>query len=140
MPAHTKYKRKYAKALKEGLREDGKSIAEVCSLWGISETCYHNWCKERPDFKEAHEQGDRDKKAWWFKLQRKVASGESAGNAAVINFALKNEAEYVDKQEVHNTHEEQIHTLVIKTLPSYTQGKVIEHDSTIGNLPHTESE
>jgi hypothetical protein len=116
--ANSLYKRKYAKDLLNGIRKDGKSIEEVCAVWGVSDDAYHNWRKIHPEFEEAHKVGDSHKRAWWYQIQRKVASGEQTGNAAVINFALKNEAGYVDKQEVHTTHEEQIRTIKIEMLPS----------------------
>jgi hypothetical protein len=123
------YKKKYARELMKGLRKDGKSIEEVCSLWGISADAYSDWRKKYPEFEEAHKQGDRDKRAWWFALQRNVAAGIHPGNAAVINFALKNENGYVDKTEVHNTHEEQITTLRIEVhKPIQDIGRIIEQE------------
>lgn len=134
------YKKKYAKQLLNGLRKDGKSIEEVCAIWGVSVDAYRDWRKAHKEFEEAHKQGDRDKRAWWFSLQRKVASGEATGNASVINFALKNEADYVDKTEVHNTHEEQITTLRIELHKPVQQsiGRVIDSGTT--NLPNPESD
>lgn len=131
------YKPKYAKQLLNGLRKDGKSIEEVCSIWGVSTDAYADWRKKYPKFEEAHRQGDRDKRAWWFQLQRKVASGESPGNASVINFALKNENDYVDKTEVHNTHEEAITTLRIEVhKPIADIGRIIDGTS---NMSDTKS-
>lgn len=124
----SKYKKKYAKQLIEGLRKDGKSIEECCLLWGVSDKTYQNWRKKYPEFEEAHQIGEMDKKAWWRQLQRKVACGESAGNAAIINFALKNEADYVDRQETHHTHDEQIQTIKIEVLPKAP--RIIEHERT----------
>jgi len=129
------YKKKYAKQLKNGMRADGKSIEEVCAIWGVSADAYAAWRKVHSEFEEAHRQGDRDKRAWWFQLQRKVASGESPGNAAIINFALKNEADYVDKTEVHNTHEEAITTLRIEVHKPFGQlpnGNII--DGVVNNI------
>ncbi len=144
----SKYKKKYAKQLMEGMRLDGKSIEECCSIWGVSVDAYRDWRKAHPEFEEAHRQGDRDKRAWWFQLQRKVASGEAHGNASVINFALKNEADYVDKTEVHNTHEEAITTLrievhqpmgrIIESTPSEPTANLSDTKST-GLLQNTES-
>ncbi len=123
MAAKSKYKKKYAKELREGLRKDGKSIDEVCLHWHVSESAYQGWRKAHPEFEEAHKMGEMDKKAWWRGQQRKAAA---AGNAAVINFALKNECDYVDKQEVEHKHNEQITTIRIERLP----GRVIEHERT----------
>lgn len=129
MRSDSKYRPKFKKQLLSGLRTDGKSIEEVCALWGISVATYHNWRKTVKGFEDAHAQGDLDKTSWWRKLQRQVASGESPGNAAVINLALKNEVGYVDKQEVEHTHNEQITTIRIERLPS-NEGRILEHDST----------
>jgi len=127
---NSKYRPKFAKDLRNGLRKDGKSIEEVCSEWGVTTTAYYNWVEAHETFKTAHAIGEQDKTAWWRKLQRSVASGARRGNAGVINLALKNEANYVDKQEVHNSHEEKITTIKIEMLPPRETkqiGNVIEH-------------
>ena len=125
---NSKYRPKYAKDLRNGMRKDGKSIAEVCNIWGVTKIAYDGWRKTFPTFEHAHQIGEQDKQAWWFQIQRKVASGEQAGNASIINFALKNENDYVDKSEVHNTHEEQITTLRIEVhKPMANIGNIIEH-------------
>lgn len=135
MAAKSKYRKKFTKELLKGLRKDGKSIEEVCLLWGISDQTYQNWRLKYPEFEEAHLIGEMDKKAWWRQLQRQVASGKSAGNAAVINFALKNEAGYVDKQEVHNTHDEKINIIKIEMLPSRNELKYINAEGS-ESLPY----
>lgn len=122
----SKYKNKYALQLKRGLRKDGKSIEECCSLWGITTKTYYNWIKTIPKFAEAAEIGEQDKTSWWRIQQRLAATGEIKGNAGVINLALKNEAGYVDKQEIEHKHEEQITTIRIERIES-TQPRIIEH-------------
>lgn len=123
---NSKYRPKFAKDLRNGLRKDGKSIEEVCCIWGVTVTTYNGWIKTFPMFAEAHQIGEQDKTSWWRLMQREVASGARPGNAGVINLALKNEAGYVDKQEVAHTHDEQITTIRIEHIqPAKT--RVIEH-------------
>lgn len=122
----SKYKNKYRLQLKRGLRKDGKSIGECCSLWGVTEKTYHNWRKAYPEFEEAHIIGEQDKNGWWREQQRLAATGKIKGNAGIINLALKNEVGYVDKQEIEHKHEEQITTIRIERIES-TQPRIIEH-------------
>lgn len=123
---NSKYRPKFAKDLRNGIRKDGKSLEEVCNIWGVTIHAYQNWIKTFPTFAEAHQIGEQDKTAWWRQIQRKVASGETSGNAGVINLALKNEAGYVDKQEVAHTHDEQITTIRIEHIQP-AQARIIEH-------------
>lgn len=134
---NSKYRPKYAKDLRNGMRKDGKSIEECCSIWGVTDTAYYSWIKTFPTFAEAHKIGEQDKTSWWRLLQREVASGVRPGNAGVINLALKNEAGYVDKQEVAHTHEEQITTIRIEHIPS-KPARIIEHERT-ESLPYEKS-
>jgi len=128
MRTHTnsKFRPKYSKQLRNGLRADGKSIREICSIWGITKRTYENWRKAHPSFEEAHEIGENDKASWWHKTQRSAATGEIQGNATLISQALKNECDYVDKVEVHNTHDEKITTIRIEMLPSRDLNRIID--------------
>ena len=126
---NSKYRPKFAKDLRNGLRKDGKSIEEVCCLWGVTTTAYNAWIKTFPTFAEAHQIGEQDKTSWWRLVQREVASGARPGNAGVINLALKNEAGYVDKQEIEHKHDEQITTIRIEHIQP-AQTRVIEHVGT----------
>jgi len=126
---NSKYRPKFAKDLRNGLRKDGKSIEEVCCLWGVTISAYNGWIKAHPTFAEAHQIGEQDKTSWWRLMQREVASGVRPGNAGVINLALKNEAGYVDKQEVAHTHDEQITTIRIEHIQP-PQARIIEHERT----------
>ena len=133
---NSKYRPKYARELLNGLRSDGKSIDECCANWGVTITAYNGWRKTHPKFEIAHQQGELDKTSWWRKLQRQVATGEVNGNPGVINLALKNEAGYVDKQEIHNSYDEKIETIKIELLPNRQeqQGRVLEHVQTVKHL------
>lgn len=127
MPTPTKYRKKYTKQLLEGLRADGKSIEECCQIWGVNTKTYNNWIEKYPEFKEAAEFGERDKRAWWNKEHRDVASGVKPGNASCLNFGMKNQADWVDKQEVHSLHEERLNIIKIEVLPRrIDQGIVID--------------
>lgn len=128
----SKYKKKYAKQLKNGLRTDGSSIPEVCIMWGISRTTYYNWVQQYPEFAAADEIGNRDCAAWWFDLTRKIASGKVKGNAGVVCFALKNVEgiNWADKAEVKTTTTEKVNTININVLPSKKDTLVIDHDPT----------
>lgn len=138
MSQKSKYKKKYSTMLLEGLRSDGKSVIECCLAFGISAKTYYNWIKEHEEFAHAADIGDMQCAEWWHKNQRSVASGDSAGNAAVINFAMKNvdKIKWLDKSEVHTTHDEQIRTIRIEMLPPRSEGRVIEHERT-ESLPNT---
>lgn len=132
-----KYRPKFARELRDGLRKNGWSIAECCLHWKVSVGTYYNWIEAHPKFAEAATVGELDAAAWWHRLNRDVASGVEKGNAGLIQFALKNieGINWADKVEVNNTYDEQVHTLNINVLPSYDErmlieeGEVVEHDS-----------
>src|ERR1700731_3335375 len=100
-----KYNKKYAKELMNGLRNDGGSIAEVCQKWKVTRVTYYAWIDKHPEFKEAHEFGNRDCASWWHQLNRKAACGEVKANAGIICFAMKNidGIGWQDKVEVNTT-------------------------------------
>ncbi len=129
MVAKSKYRKKYTKQLLNGLRKDGLSIEECCQEWGICVSTYKDWTKTHPEFAEAAKIGERDKTAWWLRMHRDVSTGVRTGNAACINFALKNEAGWVDKQEIHTSHDEQITTIRIERIES-PKARIIEHEGT----------
>lgn len=110
------------------MRKDGLSIPEVCQEWGISRTTYYNWVESYPEFKQAHEDGNRDCVAWWYRLNRAVACGQVKGNAGVLCFAMKNVEGigWQDKVEVNSTANEQIRQINISILPPPEQ-KQLNH-------------
>lgn len=130
MPAESKYKKKYAKELINGLRKDGLIIEEICQKWGITAPTYRNWKKEYPEFAEATEIGERDYRCWWAARYRNTAIGVEHGNAVMLNLAAKNYLGMVDKQEIHNTHEEQITTIKIEYYKPAETHRIIEHERT----------
>ncbi len=126
-----KYDKKFARQLMKGLREDGLSIPEVCQLWNINRGTYYRWIEIHPEFKEAHEYGERDVIAFWHKLTRDAASGKIKANAGVICFAMKNieGIGWKDKLEVTNDGVEQIQRININVLPAPEQKPLlIEHE------------
>lgn len=111
---NSKYRPKFAKDLRNGLRKDGWTIQECCRHWKVTKTAYDGWIKTYAPFAHAHELGEQDYQCWWAERYRNTATGIEPGNAAMMNLAAKNILGFVDKQEVHNTHEEAITTLRIE--------------------------
>lgn len=135
-----KYKKKFSRQLKMGLRCDGMSIPEVCGEWGISRTTYYNWIDQYPEFAEAHEIGNRDCASWWYKLTRDAASGKVKANAGIICFAMKNVegVGWADKSEVKSSNSQEIKTININVLPPKDGGMVIDGQETFAEIEHTE--
>ncbi len=130
-----KYRSKFPKQLLNGLRQDGLSIPEVCQLWGVTPTTYYRWVESHPEFKDAHEHGQRDCIGWWHRLTRAAACGQVKANAGVICFAMKNieGIGWQDKIEVNNTNDEQVRQINISILPAPVKAlihdvNVIEHE------------
>jgi hypothetical protein len=128
-----KYNKKYAKELREGLRSDGKSEVECCILWGINYETYEAWLRENEDFAEADRIGKLHAAAWYFQKYRDIAAGKSAGNAAMMQFAMKNQ-EYIhwkDKPEDIEVKDEPLGVIQIEVLPQ--RGS---HDKKDEDKPH----
>jgi len=86
-----KYKKKYAKQLKEGLRDNKfMTINAVCKLWGITKATYYSWIERHPDFKAAAEIGERDYHIQLEEIVIKNTTGELRGNAGSINLIATN--------------------------------------------------
>ena len=137
MPFTTKYKKKYTKELLNGLRSEGMTDLEVCLRWKICIRTYNSWINEIPAFAEAAEFGDMQAAAWWLENFRKGAvKGQLAMNAAMMQFGMKNTkgVKWVDKTEVHTTHDEQVRTIKIEMLPPRNETRVIEHEGSTSKL------
>ena len=139
-----KYKKKFAKQLKNGLRSDKKmSIPRVCILWGITPRTYYSWIDKHPEFGEAHEMGERDYQAEMLDLIVEVAAGERKGNAGNCQLIAKNVLGWSDRVELHKTQDEEIRTININVLPSKSaeplMGEIIEHDESIKYITDQES-
>lgn len=48
-----KYSKKIVKRITDLIREDSYTVAEICSMSGISESTFHEWKANKPDFSEA---------------------------------------------------------------------------------------
>jgi len=98
------YKKKYAKDLANGMRQHPKaSIERCCQEWGIVRSTYYTWLDIHPEFKAAHEIGERDYQIAFHDLMVDNATGEVKGNAGVLALMAKNILKWSDKVEVENT-------------------------------------
>ena len=84
-----KYKSLYAKQLRNGLRKDGKSIAECCSDWGIARSLWYKWIENIPEFAEAVEISEIHMEAHFTRSYRDVMEGRTSGNAGMYVNAAK---------------------------------------------------
>lgn len=98
------YKKKYAKDLVNGMRQHPKaSIERCCQEWGIVRSTYYTWLDKYPEFKAAHEIGERDYQIAFHDLMVDNATGEVRGNAGVLALMAKNILKWSDKVEVEST-------------------------------------
>lgn len=123
----SKYRPKFARELREGLRADGKSIAEVCRYFGISFDNYNQWFKNIPEFERAVKIGEMDYQSWWAKTYRDVASGLQEGNAGLLKYAATNVLGWAEKTESKSHHEEEIRIIEITQIES-PKINIIEHE------------
>lgn len=110
------YRPCFAKQLKEGLRAGGKTIEHCCKDWGTTRQAYYTWVKDIPEFKTAHEYGERDFYIFWYELGLKGCLGEIKLNAGVYNFVMTNLHNWQAKAETKVTHDEQIKTININVI------------------------
>lgn len=127
MGRRSKYKPKYAKELKNGIRRNpdvycGReylcSIERLCWKWGITPRTYYNWVDEFTSFQEAHEIGERD---FIVCCQELVEDGMKLGkqaNAVLTKFYMQNIGSGMsDKKEITQTiQESKIHRIEIEVL------------------------
>ncbi len=133
-----KYNRKFIRQLERGLRKDGKSIVEICQLWGISENTYYEWIREHGEFAYAHEIGKRDEKAYWQKLCRRAAEGEIKANGTILKVAASVMLGWQEKVTMEHTTQP-IQTIKIELIDSHHKSRVIEHNP-IKELEYEESD
>ncbi len=133
-----KYRPKFARELREGLRADGKSVAEVCKHFGISFDNYNQWSKTIPAFEEAVKIGEIDYQAWWAKTYREAASGEIEGNAGLLKYAASNVLGWSEKSESKVSIDEEIRVIEIvqAETPKIT---IIEHEKLESNASESTS-
>lgn len=125
-----KYKKKFARQLNMGLRNNGKSVDDVCQIWGVSRTTYYNWVNNNPEFALAHEIGERDYASFVHNLIIKVASGQQKGNAGILCLMAKNILGWKEKSETQITQNEEVRTININVLPP-KEVKTIEHQEKV---------
>lgn len=124
--SESKYKPKYAKQLKNGMRANGKSIEECCVEWGVSRNLWYKWEKAHPKFREAVEMAETQYNAWFMTKYRQGMTGDVKMNAGMMVFAAKNVLGWAEKAETHVIHEEQVHRVQIERLPSYEERKALQ--------------
>lgn len=145
MPTHikrngnSKYHRKYATQLRNGLRRDGSSIEKVCQGWGIVPNTYHKWCDTHPEFAEAHEYGKCDNMIWWQEVGQKGIQGEFKLNAAAYNFTMSNLHGWNTKVVTETNAADEVRTININVLPSREQN-VLKHLPNKDNIIDVEPE
>lgn len=132
-----KYKKKYAKQLREGLRDNiHMSIEACCKIWGVAKRTYYNWLEVYPEFAEAHEIGERDYNIQLESLIVKNMTGEMKGSAPLLCMAAKNKLGWKDKVEVESTGDtavkrieiEVVDNRKIQQIEQIKDVNVIEHD------------
>jgi len=125
---HTKYRPKFAKELRNGIRREGLTIEDCCEKWGTTRQTYYNWLDAHKEFAIAHEFGERDFHNYWTDIARQAATGQKKVNAGVLNLVLANFLGFSTKVESKSINEEQIHTINIKVIEGRKQPLLIEHD------------
>lgn len=137
----SKYRPKFARELREGLRTDGKSKAECCQHWGITIDNYNQYLQTEPKFKEAHEIGETDWQAWWWRTYRLGASGAKPFvDAGLLKHASKTILGLVDKVEVKQETPPPVRKITInilsapKELPKIIDAEKVEN----AKLPRSE--
>ena len=127
MGRRTKYKKKYAQELLNGLRatpditpggrEYSWSINRLCWRWGITEMTYHNWRAEFKSFDEACMHGDRDYKMYWMqKLEDGVELGKSA-NGSLLKLLAGEILGMTEKKQVEVKSNDRVQKIEIEIIP-----------------------
>ncbi len=128
MPKPTKYKSKFAKQLREGLRLDGRTIAECCVEWGITRSVWYQWIDKIPEFAEAVEMSELHSEAYLAKIYRNVMEGKESGNAGMLINAAKYVLGWDGKPEVAKEEVQDIRVLNIQIMDSRPQLQLIENN------------
>lgn len=132
MGARTKYKKKYAKELLDGLRRSPDvycgteylmSIERICWRWKITPKTYWNWVNEFTSFREAHEQGHNDFIVCCQEWVTKEGMKGKHANSILTKYLMGNiGSEMTDKKEVTTTiDEKRIHKIEIEVIQPRTQ-------------------
>lgn len=96
------------------MSKEGKSLAQILSVFGVSRRCYYNWREEYPEFLDAAEIGRIHAQARAEETLDKLAMGEMKGNVLAQIFKMKAQfkEDYQEKQVVQLDA-----TLTLKNLP-----------------------
>ncbi len=96
MARPTTYKKKYANELID-LMAEGRSLAAFAAKLRVTRQTLYNWARQHEDFAEAMAIGKDLAQAKWEEIAMNTAI-DGKGNAAVINFQMKNRFrnDYVD--------------------------------------------
>ena len=116
-PGRGKYRPRYARQLREGLRAQGLSVEQVCQLWKITRGTYEYWKQNNPDFEEAHEHGERDFSAFWYSIAVKQATGEMRGYPNHTQFVLERLTNIqLRREEKQREADSPVHTINIRII------------------------
>lgn len=112
------------------LMTDGASLIEVSADLGITYQTLNEWRKdgEKPEFSEAVKRGEELSNAWWERLGRKGASGESDINPTTWIFNMKNRFGWRDKQDVEHSGKVGVEGLLQYVAENATQSKIPSGD------------
>lgn len=97
----TKFKPEYCELVINTMAE-GKSLAAAAAQLRVARSTFYEWAKNHPEMAEAVAIGKDLSLAYWEQLAHDTATGESNGNASVLNFQMKNRFrnDYTDSQDL----------------------------------------
>lgn len=141
MGRKSKYKKKYAKELLNGIRRTPRLVSQtgvvhgwtiewLCIRWDISPRTYDRWVGEYTSFAEAHEVGKRDFAAF-IEEQYDEAMYDKRVNGGLMKFKMQNIHGWTDKKQVETKNEEQIHRVVIERLEAPNRALENKQDDNI---------
>lgn len=117
MGRKSSYKKKYSKALLDGMRRHPKaSIERCCQEWGVTRATYYNWLELHSEFRSAHEIGERDYQIAFQDLMVDNATGAIKGNAGVLQLMAKNILKWSDKVEIEQVGPRAVNKIEIEVL------------------------
>lgn len=96
-----KYKPEYCELVIDTMAQ-GKSLAAAAAQLRIARSTFYEWAKNHPEMAEAVAIGKDLSLAYWEQLAHDTATGDSNGNASVLNFQMKNRFrnDYTDSQDL----------------------------------------
>lgn len=116
----TKYKEKYAKDLRSGIRyKKGYSVVELCRKWRISYQTYLNWVARYPEFADAHELGKVDYASFWHEKHRGITLGEIDGQGGQAEKYMNN-VDLINWNEpkVKEEDDKEVRSITINIIPA----------------------